>query len=643
MPHATSHSTSHSASASSHMRAPSQTRSSSITKSYGDSPNGVGSSGPGETEKFPDFDAGHTAFPSSSQPASTPRWQQNGFNSGSNGDAANAGRWTARRDSRVRWAPRESVVGPSGHAKKSSISQTVHRMRSSSMSQNAHEIAGALRAPVSWKLIGLCLMWYWSSAMTNTSSKTILTAFDKPATLTLIQFAFVSSYCLLFSWLASTFPRLRAAVPALRHPIRAPSRDVIRTTLPLAAFSIGGHLLSSNATSKIPVSLVHTIKGLSPLFTVFAYRIFFDIRYPRATYFSLVPLTIGVMLACSGNHAFSGGQFLGIMYALFAAIIFVTQNIFSKRLFNEAARVEQEGAGHQSRKLDKLNLLCYSSGLAFLLTCPIWAWSEGIGILGDFLWDGSVDLNLSPNSLDHGPLVLEYIFNGTFHFGQNIFAFVLLSMVSPVTYSVASLIKRVFVIIIAILWFRSPTTGIQAVGIALTFLGLYLYDRSSERNKADQRARSLTETRRQATLLPLNTKHSPPIAATTLPPVVPIGFLNGSSSSSSGAAAPTIFESPSGIGPAGSAPHTYTQGSAAAAAFASGGPAILGDTKKSDDVGIGSGSASNGGAGGGPGGPAGSRNRGMSNAAAAAPAWRPPGTRQEDTWRTGDSQTVVAQ
>ncbi|KAL2126299.1 hypothetical protein VTI74DRAFT_2075 [Chaetomium olivicolor] len=548
-----------------------------------------------ETEKFPDFDAGHVF--SNGQPPGQ-RWHHNGYANG-NGSATNSsGRWHARRDSRVRWTV---SPGAQGHGRKSSISNAVHRMRSGSMSQNAHEIADALRAPVSWKLIGLCIMWYWSSALTNTSSKAILTAFDKPATLTLVQFAFVSSYCILFSSLASAFPQLRTAIPALRHPIRYPSREVIKTTLPLAAFQIGGHLLSSNATSKIPVSLVHTIKGLSPLFTVLAYRFIFDIRYPKATYFSLIPLTLGVMLACSGRHSF-GGQYLGILYALLAAMIFVTQNIFSKRLFNEAARAEQEGPNAQSRKLDKLNLLCYSSGMAFLLTGPIWLWSEGIGIIGDFLWDGSVDLNQSPNSLDHGPLVMEYIFNGTFHFGQNILAFVLLSMVSPVTYSVASLIKRVFVIIIAIIWFRSPTTKVQAVGIGLTFLGLYLYDRSNMKNKADQRARSMTETRREQTLLPLSAKHVVPASQSA-------GGQNGG----------LLFESPLGTGEAKAAGHAYTLGSAAAAAFAGNG--VVHDSKKSDDVG----------------GRVGGRTRGQSNA-----SWLPPGTRQEDTWRVGDNQPVAA-
>ncbi|KAL7964512.1 triose-phosphate transporter family domain-containing protein [Trichoderma sp. SZMC 28014] len=402
--------------------------------------------------------------------------------------------------------PARSAWSSSGrtHGRQKSLGDAFRtiRARNGSMSQNAHEIADALRAPVSPKLVFLCLMWYTSSALTNTSSKSILNAFNMPATLTLIQFAFVSSLCIFLSWLSGIFPVLRTKISALRHPIRQPSREVIMTTLPLAMFQIGGHLLSSTATAKIPVSLVHTIKGLSPLFTVLAYRLIYNIRYPTATYLSLIPLTIGVMLACSSERSYSG-QLLGVLEALLATLIFVTQNIFSKKLFNEAAKVESEGGGAQSKKLDKLNLLCYSSGMAFALTMPIWFWTEGLTLLKDFLHDGSVDLSELPNSMDHGRLTLEFIFNGVFHFGQNIIAFILLSMVSPVTYSVASLIKRVFVIVMAIIWFRSPTTSVQAVGIALTFLGLYLYDRTSESNKADRTARMMSESRNGTPLLPL--------------------------------------------------------------------------------------------------------------------------------------------
>jgi solute carrier family 35 protein E1 len=79
-----------------------------------------------------------------------------------------------------------------------------------------------------------------------------------------------------------------------------------------------------------------------------------------------------------------------------------------------------------------------------------------------------------------------------------------LSMVSPVTYSVASLIKRVFVIVFAVVWFGKPMTRVQAFGFVLTFVGLYLYDRTSDATKADKRAKAL-QSKSHGTLLPLST------------------------------------------------------------------------------------------------------------------------------------------
>jgi len=268
----------------------------------------------------------------------------------------------------------------------------------------------------------------------------------------------------------------------------------------LAIFQLAGHILSSMATSQIPVSLVHTIKGLSPLFTVLAYRIFFRIRYAQATYLSLVPLTLGVMLACSTD--FSTNLF-GIVCALCAALVFVSQNIFSKKLFNEAARAELEMQPGGRQKLDKLNLLYYCSALAFILTFPLWFLCEGYSLIAEFVRSGTISLSENKESLDHGALFLEYVFNGLSHFAQNILAFVLLSMISPVSYSVASLIKRVFVIVVAIVWFGNATTTLQAFGILLTFVGLYLYDRNSHDDVADRRANT-DRFRAENSLLPVD-------------------------------------------------------------------------------------------------------------------------------------------
>lgn len=340
-----------------------------------------------------------------------------------------------------------------------------------------------------------------ASIFSNASSKAILVAFRKPITLTLIQFAFVSSWCMISSQAARIYPQLKTAIPALKHDIQSPSRDLIITTLPLTVFQIGGHVLNSDAMARIPVSLVHTIKGLSPLFTVLAYRLVFRVHYAWPTYLSLIPLTLGVVMACSADFRAS---FWGLVCAFGSAILFVTQNIVSKKLFNEAARAESEGVQQimRAKKPDKLNLLCYSSALAFICTLPLWIFSEAPGIVHDFMSDGTLKLSDRPDALDHGRLALEYLFNGTFHFAQSLVAFVLLGLVSPVTYSVASLIKRVFVIVFAVVWFGNALTKLQAAGIGLTFVGLYLYDRTNDAARVERRAR-LHQTRAEAPVLPL--------------------------------------------------------------------------------------------------------------------------------------------
>lgn len=234
--------------------------------------------------------------------------------------------------------------------------------------------------------------------------------------------------------------------------------------------------------------------------TVLAYRIFFNTKYSFPTYLSLIPLTLGVIMACSASFK---GNFLGLTYAFGSAILFVTQNIVSKKIFTDAARAEADGTPVGRRKPDKLNLLCYSSALALIVTFPIWLWSEGSALFADYWHDGSISLRDRPGALDHGRLTVEFVFNGTFHFGQSLVAFVLLGMTSPVTYSVASLIKRVAVILFAIVWFGNPMTRVQGFGFVLTFMGLYLYDRTSDAAKADKRTREKLES--QTPLLPLST------------------------------------------------------------------------------------------------------------------------------------------
>ncbi|KAE9392305.1 TPT-domain-containing protein [Gymnopus androsaceus JB14] len=303
----------------------------------------------------------------------------------------------------------------------------------------------------------LCGLWYMTSALSSNTGKAIMNEFRYPITLTFVQFGFVAFYCLLLM------------SPVLRFSkLRSPTKTILKDTIPMGIFQVGGHVFSSMAISRIPVSTVHTIKALSPLFTVTAYALLFGVSYSAKTYTSLLPLTIGVMLACSFD--ISASNYVGLLCAFGSALVFVSSNIFFKKIMPT-----NSGGGLSSQsslKLDKINLLFYSSSMAFLLMVPIWLCYD----LPVFL--SSSDHIAHPSHGHSNPHSVTYYFimNGTVHFAQNIIAFVILSSTSPVTYSIASLIKRVAVICIAIVWFNQSVHPIQAFGILLTFAGLYMYN-----------------------------------------------------------------------------------------------------------------------------------------------------------------------
>ncbi|KAF8623212.1 hypothetical protein AX15_006450 [Amanita polypyramis BW_CC] len=375
--------------------------------------------------------------------------------------------------------------------------------------------------------VSLCAFWYSSSAMSSNTGKAILNQFRYPVTLTFVQFAFVALYCLLFMSPLVRFTR-----------IRAPSKVIFKTTLPMGMFQVGGHMFSSMAIARIPVSTVHTIKALSPLFTVAAYALLFGVSYSSQTYISLLPLTFGVMLACSFDVSASNA--IGLLCAFGSALVFVSSNIFFKKIMPSNTGGAMPGPSH---KLDKLNLLLYSSGMAFVLMIPMWIYYD-LPILISGSFHPEYGLPKTDQGTPHS--VLYYFFmNGTVHFAQNIIAFIILSSTSPVTYSIASLIKRVVVICVAIVWFQQPIHPIQAVGILMTFVGLCMYNQSkADVEKGEQKMRRVEATR--GLMLPTTNKDSRMMSGTgSPPPALELQFRNdivAAEASSTGLASASVYE-----------------------------------------------------------------------------------------------------
>lgn len=331
----------------------------------------------------------------------------------------------------------------------------------------------------------LCFLWYAFSIISANSTKAILLRFLYPVTLTQFQFVLNSALCIILFFVLTLFPSSVTLFPMgsvpnvekLHYSVKnfiTPSSFVISTTLPMGIFQFVGHITSHNATSMIPVSLVHTVKALSPITTVLIYRVLYKVRFKKITYITLVPLMVGIMLTCYRpvNSTKINGYVSGLVYASISMLIFVSQNIFAKKRLT----VKDEGdikprlelPTHNksgSKKLDKLTILFFCSLIGFLFTMPVYIFSEfrnEVFSLSEVL----------------GYLLFLIVLNGISHFMQSLLAFLLLGTISPVNYSIVNIMKRIAVIGFAFFWessFKfSPT---QSIGLILTGIGLYCYDK----------------------------------------------------------------------------------------------------------------------------------------------------------------------
>lgn len=356
----------------------------------------------------------------------------------------------------------------------------------------------------------LCLSWYVVSSISSNLCKTILRGFPYPVALTEIQFLFTALLCTGFislinyyerptrnhskasKWVKmfpeGTFPEYLNGdfQNSIRDKFLKPSILAFQMCLPLGIFQFVGHICTHKSTSMIPVSLVHSIKALSPIVTVAYYRYVEQSKhYNRNTYTSLSIIVTGVITTCfSGNSKNKGSleqghYYRGLLFALLSMVIFVSQNIFAKGVLTHKRKDLQ----HSKLQLDKITILFYCSCIGFVLTIPI--------LLSTLIFGASA-ASKSPSAAaahsSHSVLTLVFLLllHNISHFLQAMLAFQLIGVLSPVNYSVANIIKRIVVICVALAW-ENKHSPLGLLGVALTMGGLYGYDRAKVQDQQQEK------------------------------------------------------------------------------------------------------------------------------------------------------------
>jgi len=292
------------------------------------------------------------------------------------------------------------------------------------------------------KVTILCCLWYLMSSANNVIGKKLLKNYPYPLTITLFHMLANSIFMypvLLMAGLSTNFQYSR--------------HFIWKFMLPLACGKFVGSVLSHISIWKISVSYAHTIKGMLPIFTVMLSKLVYKEKYSTLVYVSLLPIVMGVAIATMTEISF---EIYGMISAVLATCTFSIQNLYSKKALREV-------------RLNPLQMLMRMAQLALLICLPLWVFVDSPNMAND------VNLGTYDEKLQ---LFLKLSLSGFINFMQNVVAFSVLHLLSPLSYSVANATKRILVIIVSLISLRNPVTTINFLGMMLAVAGVFCYNRA---------------------------------------------------------------------------------------------------------------------------------------------------------------------
>lgn len=136
---------------------------------------------------------------------------------------------------------------------------------------------------------------------------------------------------------------------------------------------------------------------------------------------------------------------------------------------------------HDTR-IHHLRLLLILGRLALILFSPIWLLYDLWRLIYNPVTGESADLSYY--------IICLLLLDGVLNWLQNIIAFSVLSIVTPLTYAVASASKRIFVIAVTLFVLGNPVTWLNIFGMTLAILGVLCYNKAKYDQRIEKESRT---------------------------------------------------------------------------------------------------------------------------------------------------------
>ena len=318
-------------------------------------------------------------------------------------------------------------------------------------------------------IVTLCILWYAFSTVTNLFSKQVLLLFPYPFTITLAHFLAI---------ILCVRPILILTNSHGIHGSAVQRKQYYRRLMGLSIGKIFASVSSHISILHIPVAYSHTVKATMPVFTVLLSKLILNESHSSGVYLTLVPIVGGVLMATISDIVI---DMIGVFNALISTGAFTLQNIYSKKTMKEI-------------DIHQLQLLEHITLIALLIFLPIWAIVDGrVFLFGDPEFDYE--------NLYH---ILTLLACAAFsNVGQNVFAFCVISTISPLSYSIANVSKRIVIITGSLLFFKDPVTLTTVIGMCIAITGVFIYNRLKLTRKIEEPILPLSTEKQSARINPI--------------------------------------------------------------------------------------------------------------------------------------------
>mmetsp|Transcript_8450 Transcript_8450/g.15296 ORF Transcript_8450/g.15296 Transcript_8450/m.15296 type:complete len:396 (+) Transcript_8450:36-1223(+) len=313
--------------------------------------------------------------------------------------------------------------------------------------------------PSSLRICGLMIAWFFCSLLSLFFAKRALIQSKIPEDF----FTAWLFFCSVF------FGLLTTKVFRLQNLYKF-SWKQLRIVLPLSCAYLVKEILKYASLGRISVNLFNAVRSLGPLFSITLEYILFRHKTSLLVLTTLIPIIAGVTLTSVDELHFSSiniesqltGIF-GLIGSILSTAINTGQNIYSKVLFGR-------------EKMDPVSLQIYLSGVSLALMSPALILRFVHSFLRAHYQSTSISelFGFPPHS--SLPLLL---LAGLINFLGTQFAFSTLSLVSPLSYSVANNFKRVCIPVFAVYFFHEVLGPLNVIGVLLSIIGIVAYERAS--------------------------------------------------------------------------------------------------------------------------------------------------------------------